>query len=71
MRRVPASLVVTLALALGACSAGESDAEPATPGGNVDPTSDNVITDPINRARSTADDAEDHYEQYEEYDRAP
>lgn len=63
--------MITLALALGACSDGEPDADPATPGGKVDPASDNVITDPINRARSTADDAEDHYEQYEQYEGSP
>ena len=65
-RRAVAGAVVAVVLALGACGTSEPDNEPATPGANVDPASDNVITNPINRARSTADDAEARYEQLDQ-----
>ena len=64
-RRLLAPVVIVVALRAGACGADTAEPEPSAPAENIDPASDNVITGPINKARDTADDAEDRYQQLE------
>ncbi|MGI8684068.1 MAG: hypothetical protein ACR2MO_03030 [Acidimicrobiales bacterium] len=44
---------------LGACG-GEAAEQPAAPAAAVDPSSDNVVTGPVNQARETAEAQEAH-----------
>lgn len=58
-RALGTGLVVVVLMLAGACGGGgDAGDRPATPGANVDPNSGNVITDPINKAKDAADDAE-------------
>jgi len=60
------AVAVAVGFAAAACGGGETpEPEPSAPAEHVDPTSDNVITGPINRAKQTADDAEERYQELE------
>jgi hypothetical protein len=63
VRRTVGIGVVALAL-LGACGGGGGSA-PATPGANVDPTSNNGITGPINKAKQVGQQSEARDKQME------
>lgn len=68
--RVARVLAVALvgAASLGACGGGGSGTgrTPAAPAASIDPSSDNVITGPVNRARAAADAQEAHDRQVEQ-----
>lgn len=61
-------LVLAAGLAVGGCGGSDDSQPPASPGANVDPTSDNVITDPINRAKRTAEQQEERDQQIDGFD---
>jgi hypothetical protein len=45
---------------LGACGGGGGTDAPAAPAAAVDPSSDNVVTGPVNRAKEAAEAQEAH-----------
>mgnify|MGYP005815187779 CR=1 FL=1 len=68
-RAVAAGTAVAALLLAGACGSGGGDdpavRAPAAPGASVEPSSNNVITGPINQAKRVAGQQEQHDQQLE------
>ncbi|HEX2701674.1 MAG TPA: hypothetical protein VHM89_15845 [Acidimicrobiales bacterium] len=69
IRRRPIVALAAVACAswLGACGGGgASGGSPAAPAAAIDPSSDNAVTGPVNRARAAADAQEAHDRQIDQ-----